>query len=267
MKNDRIAFIGCGNMASAMIQGILAESIYSVKNIFCYSKSGESAKRLSSLLDVQAVSDVEELSACNIWVLACKPYQLEELEADILIYSESKIILSVLAGIKIEKLRFYLPQAQCIVRTMPNTPSKIQEGFTAYSIEKKLQINEKDQIQNILSSFGESMEVAEFKMDAITAVSGSGPAYIFEIADIWIETAIKLGLSDEEARTAVLKTIRGAAMLMEDSIHKPVTLKEQVTSKGGTTEAALNSFKNNHLRKTIEAGIIAAQKKSEELSK
>jgi pyrroline-5-carboxylate reductase len=264
--DKKVVFVGAGNMARAMIQGILAEELIDPKDIVCYSPSGNSSKRLQEQLGVIGTSDIDDLSEGDLFVIACKPFQLLDLPAELISLTEGKIVLSVLAGTSIEKIRTVFSYASCIIRTMPNTPSQIQEGFTAYTLEKKLMDQDKFMIQDLLSSFGVSMEIAEDKMDAITAISGSGPAYIFEFAAGLISAAKDLGLTEDEAAFAVKRTLRGAALLLEPDEVSAEVLRDNVTSKGGTTEAALNQFKEGQLRALISNAVNAARDRSVELS-
>jgi pyrroline-5-carboxylate reductase len=266
MKIMKIGFVGCGNMARAMIQGMIAGQVFQPQDIYCYTQSGFSSNLAKVDFGVQVATKVDSLLKMDFIVLACKPFQIQNLDPSVFQVVNGKILISVLAGTKIEKLRAFFKDSKCIVRTMPNTASRVQQGFTGYAVEGFLADSDKEVLLNILSSFGDSIEVEEDKIDLITAVSGSGPAYIFEFASAMIEASIRLGLNKQEAELAVQKTFTGASALMESSVSDPNILRDQVTSKGGTTEAALSRFRKFELRNIVYSAVEAAKMRSIELS-
>ncbi|MGB0372952.1 MAG: pyrroline-5-carboxylate reductase [Opitutales bacterium] len=264
----KIGFIGAGRMAKAIAKGLLAKG-FEADEVGCVSGSGSSARALSEETGVRFYEDVESLAKdASIWVLALKPFQLDDLPESLVKLSDGKLILSVLAGVKLEKLKLKFPNARNWVRTMPNTPSQIGAGVTGLSFANHPSAEDASIVDKMLSAVGRTVEIPEAQMDALTAVSGSGVAYVFEWAAGMMEAAVSLGLSPEDAKILTLDTFSGASALMQaqSEIH-PEALRDAVVSKGGTTEAALSVFEANKTRTIIADAMTAAAERSKELSK
>ena len=267
--NHKIAFIGAGKMVSAIVKSLLHAKTFQPDEIACCSANDGTSDLLSSETGVHRSPNVEEMIALrpSILVLGCKPQQLSEIPPEINQLSEGMLILSIMAGITLERLKKVFPMARNIVRSMPNTPGQIGSGITGYLFASNPSQEDRETIHKVLSSLGQVREVAEeTDIDRVTAISGSGPAYIFEFTSALVEAGKKMGLSAELSRDLALHTVLGAAKLMEKSNFTPEELRNQVTSPNGTTQAALESFSNDQLREIVSRAAHAARDRSVELS-
>lgn len=263
-----IGFIGAGRMASAVAKGMLAQG-FSPQDLACASGSGKTARALAEDTQIQFFDTVNSLAeSTSVWVLGLKPFQLSELPEELSSLSQGRLIISMLAGVKLEKLQKQFPNARNWVRIMPNTPSQIGQGVTGISYAHEPEATDRATVDKMLRAVGSSVTISEDQMDALTAVSGSGVAYVFEWASAMIEAGQALGLSSEVAQKLTLDTFFGASALMKAKADKdPSALRDAVVSKGGTTEAALKVFAEKNTRAIISAAMTAAADRSKELSK
>lgn len=263
----RIVFIGAGRMASAIIYGLIEKEHYRPEEIACTGSGGSTGPDLADETGIQYFSDITEaLYETEAVVLACKPQQLKLLDASLTTAATGKLVLSVLAGTTLASLSAKFANARNVVRTMPNTPGQIGAGVTAFAPLREL--SEKDQaiVEKALSSLGNFHEVEESDLDAVTALSGSGPAYVFEFAAALREAGMNCGLDEGLADSLAIDTLLGAAMLLAESESTPEELRDAVTSPGGTTAAALNAFKEGDLRGLVNKALAAAKARSLELA-
>ena len=268
-KMNEIAFIGAGKMVSAIVKSLLKSGVYKSKDISCCSAKDGTSEKLSKDTGIIRRENIQDLLSCNpkTLVLGCKPQQISELPKEVSELTENILILSIMAGIPLKKLSATFPKARNIVRSMPNTPGQIGEGITGYLFASKPNAEDQENIQKILSSLGKFEELnEEVDLDRVTAISGSGPAYIFEFTSALQEAGKEIGLSQENANKFAKQTVIGAAKLMEISNLSPEELRNQVTSPNGTTQAALESFCSNQFRKIITEATMAAKNRSIELS-
>ena len=266
--NQRIKIIGCGKMASAILDAWLKKSI-SPQDIFVDDPKPSEwlLEKKKHGLNINTKADVS-FDYCFIGV---KPQSLDEIKLKLKGLSKKNVtFVSMLAGIKINRLEDIIGKDESIVRIMPNLPAEILKGVTAVKENKWVEPKQSKNLALLLEAFGETVKfVEERKFDAVTAISGSGPAYIFLIAELMTEVGINLGLSYDEAFKLVKHTIDGAGSLIVNSSLKPQKLRENVTSPGGTTHEALAVMmnKDNGLPKIFSAAIKAAAQRSKELSK
>ena len=266
--NQRIKIIGCGKMASAILDAWLKKSI-SPQDIYVDDPKPSEwlLEKKKHGLNINTKADVS-FDYCFIGV---KPQSLDEIKLKLKGLSKKNVtFVSMLAGIKINRLEDVIGKDESIVRIMPNLPAEILKGVTAVKENKRVEPKQSKNLALLLEAFGETVKfVEERKFDAVTAISGSGPAYIFLIAELMTEVGINLGLSYDEAFKLVKHTIDGAGSLMVNSSLKPQKLRENVTSPGGTTHEALAVMmnKDNGLPKIFSAAIKAAAQRSKELSK
>ena len=266
--NKRIKIIGCGKMASAILDAWLKKSI-SPQNIYVDDPNPSKwlLEKKKDGLNINTKADVL-FDYCFIGV---KPQALDEIELKLKTLSKKNVtFVSMLAGIKIKRLEGIIGKDESIVRIMPNLPAEILKGVTAFKENGRVEAEQSKNLAILLEAFGETVKfVEENKFDAVTAISGSGPAYIFLIAELMTEVGINLGLTYDEAFKLVKHTIDGAGSLIVNSSSRPQKLRENVTSPGGTTHEALAVMmnKNNGLPKIFSAAIKAAAQKSKELSK
>ena len=266
--NQRIKIIGCGKMASAILDAWLKKSI-SPQDIYVDDPKPSEwlLEKKKHGLNINTKADVS-FDYCFIGV---KPQSLDEIKLKLKMLSKKNVtFVSMLAGIKINRLEDIIGEDESIVRIMPNLPAEILKGVTAVKENKRVEPKQSKNLALLLEAFGETVKfVEERKFDAVTALSGSGPAYIFLIAELMTEVGINLGLSYDEAFKLVKHTIDGAGSLIVNSSLKPQKLRENVTSPGGTTHEALAVMmnKDNGLPKIFSAAIKAAAQRSKELSK
>ena len=266
--NQRIKIIGCGKMASAILDAWLKKSI-SPQDIYVDDPKPSEWLLIKKKhgLNINTKADVS-FDYCFIGV---KPQSLDEIKLKLKGLSKKNVtFVSMLAGIKINRLEDIIGKDESIVRIMPNLPAEILKGVTAVKENKRVEPKQSKNLALLLEAFGETVKfVEERKFDAVTAISGSGPAYIFLIAELMTEVGINLGLSYDEAFKLVKHTIDGAGSLIVNSSLKPQKLRENVTSPGGTTHEALAVLmnKDNGLPKIFSAAIKAAAQRSKELSK
>lgn len=262
----KIAFIGAGRMASAIIRGLLERKHYAPSEIACTCGNDDSGAQLAQATGIQYCPDITAAAReAEAIVLACKPQQFDQIDAGLIQAAEGSLVLSILAGTPLTRLSAKFPQARNIVRTMPNTPGQIGAGVTAYAPLNTLTDPDLAIVENALSSLGQFHPVEESELDAVTALSGSGPAYVFEFAAALRDAGQQAGLSKDLSTDLAIQTLLGASKLLAASTESPEALREAVTSPGGTTAAALKVFAENDFRKLVDAAIQAAKARSIEL--
>lgn len=263
----KIAFLGAGNMAAAMVDGLLANSV-SAANLVCYSGSGTTAAALAARTGIAQAKSLDELLAgADAVVIAFKPQHLAGADPRLAELTAGKLVVSVLAGKRLPRLAQAFPRARNVVRTMPNTPGQIGAGITGWCALAPLAAADRALVERLLKALGEAVEVADSDMDALTAVSGSGPAYVFEFAAALRDAGAAAGLSREVADKLSAATLLGAARLLARKQIDPEVLRNQVTSPNGTTFAGLKRMEAGNFRGLIRETVAAAKARSEELSR
>jgi pyrroline-5-carboxylate reductase len=271
IKDDKYGFIGAGNMGSAMVRALVNSGAIEPQKIFVINK--ENRQRIEVLANecgVQVAPSLDELIFyCSTLILAVKPNQVSSVLDGVSSMDElrSKLVVSVLAGVTLESLRLRLGESVAVVRAMPNTPAQVGEGVTALASYPGLSSEHKNIVERIFSSMGSFYWVEESKMDAITALSGSGPAYFFKLAEEMIAAAKALGLDEELAEDLGRKTFIGAGCLLKESPMSLSSLVRQVTSPNGTTAAALGVFEDMGLGNIVKTAMNSAASRSKELSR
>jgi pyrroline-5-carboxylate reductase len=268
---ESIGFIGAGNMAEALIKGIISAKLYSPKNIFISDIKSDRLKVLVDKYGVTPAATNAKLSAkVDTLILSVKPQviadALKSIQGSV---NHAKLVISIAAGIKISQITSVLGDIP-IIRVMPNTPALIGAGATAIFAGDKARPM-LDKAVAIFSSVGKAVVVdSEDLIDVVTAVSGSGPAYFFLLMEEMIKAATDLGLPEQVAKDLVLQTAKGAGLLAVDGDKRgetPATLRQKVTSPGGTTEAALKIFSDGNIGALIASAIKHARDRSVELSR
>lgn len=266
-NSQRICFIGAGNMAQAIMSGLINNGVAPAQ-IRATARTESTQKQVTDTLAV--LCDSDNIAACqdaNVVVLAVKPQGLkavcEQLKE---VIQPGALIISVAAGIRAQSLEAWLgPKA--LVRCMPNTPSSIGLGASGYYCNGLVSEQQKVLAQQILSAVGLAIEVMdEAQIDAVTAVSGSGPAYFFLFIESMIDAGVKLGLSREQASLLAQQTARGAAELAAKSSDDVSTLRNKVTSPNGTTQRAIETFEAAQLRDIVDQAMTACAQRADELS-
>ena len=264
----RLGVIGCGNMGAALLRGIVGARVVPPERVLCSDAAAARARALARSLKVRAARSNAELTrASDVIVLAVKPQQMAEVLAEIRPHlTHRPLLISIAAGIRSGWIERRTGGAAPVVRVMPNTPALVGAGISAVAPGRRATAGHLKTAERILGAVGEVIRVPERWMDAVTAVSGSGPAYFFHLMEQMARAGTELGLQPEVARRLVLATASGTAALAARG-EDPAALRAQVTSKGGTTEAAFRVFDKARLGKTLRAGIFAAAKRSKELSR
>jgi pyrroline-5-carboxylate reductase len=262
----KIAFIGAGRMASAIVRGLLEQKHYLPSEIACTCGNDPSGPQLAADTGISYFQDiVPAAKEADAILLACKPQQFDQIDAALVAASQGSLILSILAGTTLKRLESKFTGARNIVRTMPNTPGQIGAGVTAYAPINTLEPEDLTIVEKTLSSLGKYHLVNESDLDAVTALSGSGPAYVFEFCAALREAGIQAGLSPELSLDLAIQTLLGSSKLLAASDLSAEELRIAVTSPGGTTAAALNTFEQGDLRGLVNQAIQAAKARSIEL--
>lgn len=254
-------------MARAMVKGVLTQGSYKAAEICCVSGSGSTAAALANETGIsQSDTRLELIERSSTVIVAFKPHHLETISASEAEAATDKLVLSVLAGRSLESLQEALPKARNIVRVMPNTPSQIGRGVSAYCFHRSPSDEDKLEVVSILSALGSAHEVQESQMHIVTAVSGCGPAVFFKFIDLVAKAAARRGLDYSQATQLAIETGLGSLELMRQSNQSPSDLVDEVVSPNGVTHALLTSLDNDHWPEIVEKSIQAAVDRSEELS-
>ncbi len=257
-------------MAASLIGGLVADG-YNPKRIIASDPDGEKLASLAARFGVITVADNEEaVSQADVVVIAVKPQIAEQVARNLASAAQSKqpLIVSIVAGVRESDLQIWLGGDLALIRTMPNTPAMIQAGASVLHAGPGVSSDQKNLAESILRAVGLTLWVDnEEKMDAVTALSGSGPAYLFLVMESMEQAGIELGLPAESARLLTLQTALGAARMAMESSDGPATLRKKVTSPGGTTEAALAIMEQGGVRRLFTQALTGARDRSIELSK
>ena len=261
----KICFIGGGNMANALIGGLLGRG-FMADDLSVVEIYAESRFKLQQQYGVRAVEDLAEgIADSDTIVLAVKPQQLREVALQLSPLLQGQLLLSIAAGIRAQDLARW-SGTQKIVRAMPNTPALIQSGMTGLYAMNEVTVLQREQAQQILSAVGETLWLTEeAQLDAVTAISGSGPAYVFYLIEALQNAALQLGLDAAAARQLSLATFLGASKLAASSLEDVAVLRARVTSKNGTTERALHRLAANNVDALIAQAALAAADRSREM--
>ncbi len=262
----KITFIGGGNMALALIGGLKKQG-FSVAGIQVVEPGTEARERLTAAFGVRCAASVDATAlACEVLVLAVKPQQMRDAIAPIKGRLQGQLVVSIAAGLRLADIGRWLGNYGQLVRCMPNTPALIGAGITGLYADPSVDAAGRETADRILKAVGRTVWFDdEARIDAVTAVSGSGPAYVFYFIEALEEAGRKLGFPAAEAHALAVETFLGAARLAETSQDDVATLRQRVTSKGGTTEAALKSFDADGIKAAIERGVRAAHARGREL--
>lgn len=262
MAFSRAAIVGAGVMGEAMITALSRVGI-SGESITIYEKRADRSSELIEKYQVKAGA----LDDCDVVLLSVKPQDLESVLAEIKSQLSDRILLvSLLAGVKSSKIEAVLGVDARVVRVMPNTPLLLGAGMSAIASGKNASSSDISWVEELFKKSGATLVIDEEFMDAVTAVSGSGPAYFFGFVEAMIKGAQRLGLAKEDAELLVTQTFVGAAKMVSESGKSATTLRENVTSPNGTTAAALASFDSNKWQEIVYEAMRAASDRSKELS-
>ncbi len=262
----RITFLGGGNMANAMIGG-LVKTGFSASDIAVIELGAQGRAKLRLAYGVRCYEAVSAVALdCDALMLSVKPQQMREACTPLLKYLKQQLVISIAAGLRLTDVSRWLGGYGKIVRAMPNTPALVGAGITGLCALPAVSMAERLGAERILQAVGSTLWIAdEYHMDAVTAISGSGPAYVFLFIEALQQAASELGLSPAQARQLSIDTVLGAAKLAAQSDETACVLRERVTSKGGTTEAALRTMAERGVKEGFIAGVLAANIRGREL--
>jgi pyrroline-5-carboxylate reductase len=264
----KIAFLGAGNMASAFVEGLLGNQAATTSDLVCYGGADNTAVTLAARTGIAAANSLEELVAdFETLVVAFKPQHLTDADPRLTEWTAGKLVVSILAGKKLSSLTKVFSRARNVVRTMPNTPGQIGAGITAWCSREPLADTDRTMVKTLLDALGQSIQVPEEDLDAVTGLSGSGPAYVFEFAAALRDAGVAAGLTRPAAAKLAMETLLGSARLIARKNVEPETLRDQVTSPNGTTFAGLQRLSAGDFRGLIRETVLAATARSRELSK
>jgi pyrroline-5-carboxylate reductase len=268
MLNKKIAFIGPGVMAEAMIAGLLHKKLAKPENIIASGPREERGADLSKKYKIKSSMDnASAASHADVVVLSVKPQRLSEVMKGLYKIRPEALVLSIVAGASIQKISKTLKH-QAVVRSMPNTPGQIGEGITVWTSSPKTSDEQRDMARQILGALGEEVFVEdESYLDMATALSGTGPAYVFLFTEALIDAGVHMGFPRRIAEQLVLQTIKGSASFYHQAGRHPATLRNQVTSPGGTSAEALYYLEKAGFRTAISRAVWAAYQRSLELGK
>ena len=270
MKHLKIGFIGAGNMASSIIGGLIEQGV-PASNIRASDPNEESLQQLAKLAPVTTGADNSEaVSGADVVILAVKPQVMATVTSDIreAVNSQGAMVISIAAGITLASLEAGLGETTPIVRCMPNTPALLRSGATALYANEAAAAEQRELAETILAAVGTVCWVGEESLlDAVTALSGSGPAYFFLFMEAMSQAGQELGLDPQTSRALAIQTGLGAALMAAEGDVELEELRRRVTSPGGTTAAALQCFEDADLRGTIESAMRAAAGRAAEMAR
>jgi pyrroline-5-carboxylate reductase len=262
----KITFLGGGNMAGALIGGLLNNG-FPAGDIAVIEIGAENRARLERSFGVRCFAEPDAVSLhCDALLLAVKPQQMREACAPLQTFLKDQLIISIAAGLRLDDLSRWLDGYAKLVRTMPNTPALIGSGVTGLFAAPGVSEAERLGAERVMQAVGSTVWVSEeSQIDAVTAISGSGPAYVFLFIEALQQAAAELGFTPKQARQLATETVLGSAKLAAQSEEPASALRERVTSKGGTTEAALRTMAERGFKDSVVAGALAANARAGEL--
>lgn len=268
IMESKVVFIGAGNMAEAIVSGMVSGNFCAPEKIVMTDICPERLVDLEEDYGVSTSTDNSVVKNAEIVVLSVKPQVMDEvLKAIAPVLRKETLVISIAAGIPASKIEVALGEGTRVMRVMPNTPALIGMGASALAAGRLADEADMDVAESILQCVGLTERVDESQIDAVTALSGSGPAYVFYLLEGMLAAADEMGLEKKTARALALQTVEGAARLMKDSGEEAAELRAKVTSKGGTTAAAINSLEEAGVKSSIINALKAARVRSIELSK
>ena len=267
MYDKELGLIGVGNMGTALLKGVLSSNTIDKEKTIIYDVREEVIKNCIQEFNVKAVSSNTELvQQVKFIIIAVKPQDIDSVLEEIgPKLSEDQILISIAAGVTLDYIKKFISKNIGLIRVMPNTPALVGEGASAIAHNKKITENDLKYVKKILNSVGKVVELEEKHIDAVTGLSGSGPAYVFVIIEALADGGVKMGLPRNIALKLASQTVLGSAkMVMETGMH-PGELKDMVASPGGTTITALHEIEKGKLRATLISAVEAATLKSKSL--
>lgn len=265
LNNIKLGVIGCGKMATAILTGVVNNSFLTPSNISVYDVNPNAANTLSDKYGFKTVSSIKEISeVSDVIFLATKPFVVSDVLNELKIYYSNALVLSILAGVKIDKYKSVIPNIK-IARIMPNTPALINNAMSAVCPDINLSEDEIGFAFDFMKNCGEVIMSDEDKIDIITALSGSGPAFYYKIIQLFAQSASKLGLDSKQALLLSAQTALGSAKMVIENGFDINTLITNVTTPGGCTEVGNNIINSSNINKIFDEVIFQTAKKARDL--
>lgn len=262
---EKIGFIGCGNMAEAIIKGLVKRDQSFSEKIFGFDISNQRLSYMESEYGISCLeSETEVFSQVDYVFFAIKPQVFPQIKKAGIGKDYKGIIISIMAGVDLNSLREAFPQAQ-VVRTMPNLPALVGHGVTGICYSDGFSTERKDEIERLLQSIGQSLVIEEKNINALTGLSGSGPAFVFLFAEAMADAGVYCGLSREDAAFLAAATLSGSAQMLLETKEHPGQLKDRVASPAGTTIEGIKALEENSFRDAVMTAVIESYKKAQEL--
>ncbi len=269
LENKCLGFIGAGNMAEAMIRGIIQNKVLPPEQIMVSDISTERKEHLSKTFGIQTAKDNQFLvNQSSVLFLAVKPQAVPSVLKDIgETMGPEKLLISIAAGVPIRTLSAGMPKVPRIVRTMPNTPVTVMEGAMGIASDSPAHGEDLETVETLFRPIGRTVRIEEKLLDAVTGLSGSGPAYVFMVLEALADGGVNMGLPRDVAETLAAQTLLGSAKLFLETRLNPGALKCMVTSPGGTTIAGIHELEKGGMRAALMNAVEAATKRSVQLGK
>lgn len=264
--DHRVALLGVGVMGEALLSGLLRAG-RAPSQILVADRSPDRLMAIADRYDVRVTTPSEAVETASTVVVAVKPQDMSSLMTEIAGHlAPGTLVVSIAAGITTEYLESQLPEGTPVARVMPNTPALVDEGMTAVSAGTYCETHHLWEAQSLMRACGKVISVPEDQLDAVTAISGSGPAYIFYVVEAMIEAGVLLGLPRGTSTDLVVQTLYGAATMLKETGEHPTVLRERVSSPGGTTMAALRELDDHKVRAAFLTAMEAAARRSAQLA-
>lgn len=269
MKNKKITFIGAGNMGGAILSGLLTKELVVKENITVFDTYAPKLVELSEKYGIFTEKNIEQaVEGADIVLIAVKPNVIESVLASIKNSLQRDVILiSIAAGVSINKIVNATFDGVKVARIMPNTPAMVGAGMSSVSVNSFMTEEEANLVLDIFSSLGEAELVPESLTDVVTGLSGSGPAYVYLFIEALADGAVTQGMPRDKAYKFAAQTVLGSAKMVLETGEHPGVLKDMVTSPGGTTITAIRSLEKNNFRSAVIEAVVSATEKSKELGK
>jgi pyrroline-5-carboxylate reductase len=262
----KIGFLGCGKMASALLEGVVHSGAIERANLAVWNRSPEKTSALAGKLGIEISASGEALAeSCAVIVVCVKPADADAALAPLQPALAGKLVISIMAGITLPRLQTMTGLAARLIRVMPNTPSLIGQGASAYSLGETANEADARLVEKIFRSVGTIVAVPEKLIDSVTGLSGSGPAYVYLIIEALADAGVLVGLPRELSLQLAAQTVAGSAAMVLQTGQHPAQLKDAVTSPGGTTIAGLEALEKSGLRAALLSAVRAATARSREL--
>lgn len=267
--SKKLGFIGAGNMATAIIAGIVKGDTFKKENIFASRRSVDKLMELKEAYGINTTTtNIEVAKVADVLFICVKPYLYEKVIKEVRNYiSEDTLIVSIAAGITIEAINTWFEKDVKVVKTMPNTPALVGAGITAVCFSENVEDNDKLLTFEILKSFGTYEELDESMFDAFISICGSSPAFIYMLIEAMADAAVMQGLKRDSAYKMISQAVLGSAKMVLDTNEHPGVLKDKVCSPGGSTIAGVTKLEQNGFRSSIIEGVLATAEKAREMKK